>query len=437
MGFLESSLHETARVAGFISMSGSTSIEWTRNQDGSEGKSWNPGRGCSRISPGCDNCYAMKLAYRFKGEGLAYEGLATLRRGKPDWTGIVREMPDAIDAPLRWRKPQRVFVNSQTDLFHHGFSNEFIAAVFGVMAACPQHTFLTLTKRAERMREWFEWVGAPCSPGAGYPLTVQVLERHAQDAGVPVAISSIEWPLPNVHLGVSVESQEYADERIPDLLATPAAVHWISAEPLLGPLDLSRWIAPVSLCLRCSEEHNGVVSGVCPNCKTDSLITLWGEQQLQRARTRQRYGDDGPHDSEDGPQLSWVVPGGESGAGARPYDLAWPRSIIAQCRAAGVPVFHKQLGSRPMQARSPGMHEFTSYQHWVDKARTWMAWHGSSSACVDTKGRICRIGSDFMRARDEGTYPITILDPVDVSKKGGIPEEWDEDLRVREYPSSR
>lgn len=269
---------------------GDSSIEWTD-------KTWNPVRGCTRVSEGCRHCYAERVAARFSGPGQPYEGLVTSKlkvisddeqRIEARWTGDVRFIASALVEPLRWRKPQRVFVNSMSDLFHDGFSNEQIAAVFGVMAACPQHTFIVLTKRAGRMRAWFEWIASTprllCAAAA-----VIHIGRALEDGAAET------WPLPNVILGVSVENQAAADERISDLLATPAAVRCISAEPLLGPLDLS---AP------------------CP----------------PNARPFLRSPD----------RISWVIAGCESGAGARPCDIAWLRSLRDQCAAAAVPFFLKQ-----------------------------------------------------------------------------------------------
>jgi protein gp37 len=192
---------------------------------------------------------------------------------------------DRLDQPLRWTKPRKVFVNSMSDLFHEDVPDAFIDRVFAVMALAPQHTFQILTKRAERMREYMS--GRRTRRG---DRAVRPHERRAPR----IAKGSYSWPLPNVWLGVSVENQHFADERIPLLLQTPAAVRFISAEPLLGPVDLAHWL------------------------------------------------DDIPSGSR---RLDWVIVGGESGPGARPFDLAWARSIVQQCQAAGVPVFVKQLGA--------------------------------------------------------------------------------------------
>lgn len=208
-----------------------TPIEWTD-------ETWNPTDGCEVCSPGCANCYAMRFAGRFAKKGERYHGLVSIAKNKRAiWTGESRLDAGKLAKPLHWKKPRRIFVNSMSDLFYEGFTNEQIAAVFGVMAACPQHTFQVLTKRAKRMREWFEWAGR---------LNLDELQYTAIQAlrgtGAPLCSRGTTWPLPNVWIGVSVEDQERADERIPELLRTPAAVRFLSCEPLLGELDLSRWL---------------------------------------------------------------------------------------------------------------------------------------------------------------------------------------------------
>lgn len=251
-------------------------IEWTD-------ATWNPVRGCTRVSEGCRNCYAERVAARFSGPGMPYEGLAAMRAGEPRWTGELRVVETHLEDPLRWRNPRRVFVNSMSDLFHEKLHFEDIGRVFGVMAACPHHSFQILTKRPERMREF---------------VTITT--------GIP---GRPHWPLPNVWLGVSVENQPAADERIPELLATPAAVRFVSAEPLLGPIDF--------------DQENGLNAFGCGfeggwrNC---------------------------PENSPKCAGLDWVIVGGESGPGARPMHPRWARTIRDQCVAAGVPFFFKQWG---------------------------------------------------------------------------------------------
>jgi protein gp37 len=362
---------------------GVTSIEWTD-------RTWNPVRGCTRVSEGCRHCYAEAFAARnMPGHRSPTTGdpFAVRAHGAARWTGRVELIPSKLDEPLHWRKPLRVFVNSMSDLFHESLPDEAIAAVFGVMAAAPQHTFQILTKRADRLPRWFEWVNTqPCDPGTGggdrHPFGViswaatlegvagvSVRDLYERRGGGPAP-----WPLPNVWLGVSVEDQATADERIPLLLQTPAATRFVSYEPALGPVDFSAWIARVDHCIACGAEHLPQNPDRCPACAHEGcLISTWGDRQAQLHRDNER---DPSLPDHDGPALHWVIVGGESGPGARPFDVAWARSTVEQCKAAGVAVFVKQLGARPV--------EF-------------------------------------------GRIPLA-------DRKGGDPSEWPEDLRVREMP---
>lgn len=323
-------------------MADRSSIEWTD-------ATWNPVRGCSIVSPGCTNCYAMRQAHRTSGPGGAYRGLTMVTKGGPVWTGRVRMVPDLYDAPLHWRRPRRVFVNSMSDLFHEKIDLEHIAGLFGIMAMAQQHTFQILTKRPERAIEFFDWIANDadgqtmgCILHARELCGMRSWKYEPMDDGPP-------WPLPNVWLGVSVEDQKRADERIPLLLQAPAAVRWISAEPLLGPVDLSM--------------HLGMAAN------HEDLRGL----------------------------LNWVVVGGESGPGARSFDIAWARSLRDQCRAVGVPFFLKQLGRYPLSDR--------------DEGYPWAELHDDDGAPIGEWGL-------------DGT-----------SAKGSKPYEWPVDLRVREYPA--
>lgn len=249
-------------------MSTQTSIEWTDI-------TWNPVRGCSLVSAGCANCYAMKQAHRFSGAGKPYAGLTEFGPHGPRWTGKIQLVEDVLDAPLHWKKPRRIFVNSMSDLFHEDVPFRFIHEIFATILQTPHHVYQILTKRPARMREFIE----------------DYLRRR-EALGWANGFYSHVW------LGVSIEDQATADERIPILLQTPAAVRWVSAEPLLGPVDLDRYLA----------YHGRVLS----------------------------HGG-----------LDWVVVGGESRPGARPCDVGYIRNIVQQCLAAGVPCFVKQLGSQP------------------------------------------------------------------------------------------
>jgi protein gp37 len=258
-------------------------IEWTE-------ETWNPTTGCSQISPGCKHCYAKREWPRLS----ANPQLPIYHDRK--FEDVAFHMERLI-IPFEWKRPRRVFVNSMSDLFHENLSIASIARVFAVMALNPRHTFQVLTKRAARMQDAVTCIG----PKLMHVITDVCLTFRVTRP------EEIEWPLKNVWLGVSVENQKYADERIPLLLQTPAAVRWISAEPLLGSVEMPpSWLNP----------------------------------------TRQ---NDNP--------LAWVVAGGESGPGARPMHPDWARSLRDQCAKAGVPFFFKQWGEWYPMTRTDGVHE--------------------------------------------------------------------------------
>lgn len=268
-------------------MTTTTKIEWTD-------LTWGPVLGCAKVSPGCDRCFAIRTSHRcahLPGTSALYAGLTARPDGggPVDWTGTVRTVPERLHDPLRWRKPRRVFVNSQSDLFHDAVPSPFIAQVFTVMAATPQHTYQILTKRPGRMRAVLSNPGFRDDVANGVRSLADGLARLGPLTRIHGSFGPLpRWPLPNVHLGVSVEDQRWADVRVPVLLATPAAVRWVSAEPLLGPVDLSPWLADRS--------------------------------------------------------IGWVVTGGESGPGARPAPADWFRAVRDQCATAGMPYHHKQHG---------------------------------------------------------------------------------------------
>lgn len=283
-----------------------TSIEWTD-------ETWNPTRGCSRVSEGCRNCYAERIAARFNGTDIVdgqrklrtFAGFAIRGQDGPHWTGRVELIESKLQEPLHWRKPRRVFVNSMSDLFHENLPYPDILHIFQTMGKCPRHTFQILTKRSAKMRELlslFWWRNLGHSPAMGGDHWVKVIagEQRAGDQNF----------LPNVWLGVSVENQQTADERIPLLLQTPAALRFVSYEPALGQVDFTAL--------------NGRIGGT----RLDCLSGRWDD------------------DDSCGESVDWIIVGGESGPGARPFHLEWAREAIRQCKAAGVPVFVKQLGSR-------------------------------------------------------------------------------------------
>jgi protein gp37 len=254
-------------------MGDKTSIEWTD-------ATWNPVTGCTKVSQGCKNCYAERVFLR------AYHNhVVTDKNGFSRYREFtdVQTHPARLDQPLRWKKPRRIFVNSMSDLFHEDVPVDFIVRVFEVMSACPQHQFQVLTKR----------------PGRIGPIL------YGKEGGWYLGSGDL---LPNVWLGISAEDQATADERIPILFQTPAAVRFASLEPLLGPIDL----------FHVKEQTTGLTFNAVSKKEGIAFRTSG---------------------------LDWVIVGGESGPGARPCNVQWIRDIIAQCRAAGAPCFVKQLGA--------------------------------------------------------------------------------------------
>jgi len=244
------------------------------------------GHFCEHVSEGCRNCYAERLQKRFNNP---------IRYAAQDRKLVDIFLDETVlRQPLAWRKPRMIFVCSMTDLFGEWVPDEWIDRVCAVMALCPQHTFQVLTKRPERMREWYAREPQDLINAQAGTL------MHWDD------MPDAEWPLPNVWLGVSVEDQATADARIPLLLATPAAVRFVSYEPALGPVDF------------------------CHHAQPEGVVIDW------------LRGFDGGWPPI--PGLDWVIVGGESGPGARPMHPKWARSARDQCAAAGVPFFFKQWG---------------------------------------------------------------------------------------------
>lgn len=301
-------------------MGDKTGIQWTD-------ATWNPIVGCSIVSPACTNCYAMAQAARIQrmaaGAGReSYYDLTTKEvNGKPVWTGVLKQAPEHIlTLPLRWKKPRRIFVNSMSDLFHESVPDEWLDRVFAVMQRARRHTFQLLTKRPQRMREYLSKLSQiadgenPDWFGRGFCWPIGPKESRE------------EWPFKNICLGVTAEDQPRADERIPDLLATPAAVRFVSVEPMLGPINL-KFIRQPNM-------------GAGP---------FWLDAlDIERAGWFQDEAATQPMDDvlarDELPCLDWVICGGESGPGARPMHPDWARSLRDQCAAAGVPFFFKQWG---------------------------------------------------------------------------------------------
>lgn len=378
-----------------------SNIAWTD-------RTWNPVIGCTPVSPGCLNCYAATMARRLEAmgkndyrkvdrpdighdaEGPAPVSIAVRMNGRDVFTGSVRCLPDRLTYPLKWRKPCRIFVNSMSDLFHEAVPFWFIDHVFTVMAITPRHTYQVLTKRPERMAEYLT---DATLPGRIYRVLSDWLDQGEQgflgrswDEAHDVTGCRIngdptepEWnmPLPNVWLGTSVENQATAEERIPHLLRCPAAVRFLSVEPLLEWVELDGiWGYPGSA--DCAE--------------------------LERIRSR----------------IGWIIVGGESGPHARPCNVEWIRSIVGQCKAAGVPVFVKQLGENVEDRNDRGFE--AEVETWADGPNAGrptdpQAW----PTPLDVECEHCTYQGEEVRVR--------LCD-----RSGSDPAEWPEDLRVRQWP---
>lgn len=311
-------------------MADKTPIEWTD-------ATWNPVTGCSVVSPGCTNCYAMKLAGTRLRNMPSRKGLTNQTKAGPVWNGQLRFNEEFALQPLQWKRPRMIFVCAHGDLFAEGVPDEWIDRVFAVMALAPHHTFQVLTKRADRMRAY---VNSPdtirrvyhlfCDIAVEHRVNVTLIADPSHEAVAPPGLRVYlgQWPLKNVWKGVSAEDQKRADERLADLLATSAAVRWVSVEPMLGHIDLNiAWCGEDALSPECW--------GDCGWCKN-------GRPALHNCQ-RGRQSDEAIAKGRSG--LDWVVVGGESGTGARPMHPDWARSLRDQCKEADVPFFFKQWGT--------------------------------------------------------------------------------------------
>jgi protein gp37 len=342
-----------------------TSIEWTefswnpiRARRKSDGK---PGWYCQRISPGCTHCYAAAMN-RWRGNGADYTIPAL------DQVELYLD-EDALLEPLRWRKPRNIFVCSMTDLYADFVPELWLRAIYAVMALSRRHTYMVLTKRPQRRLEFLtrfetaaEWATylSEIDDADGYAIYFsEDGECAVANAinGVLVPECNVGWPLHNVREGTSICTQKEADELIPITLQTPAALRWLSMEPLLERVEISGWLRPSFRC-----------------CQSDGRPeTLRAVADIARAAYKQ----------EGGALIDWVVVGGESGPRARETDISALRSVVQQCQAATIPVFVKQMGRRAFSPPGEG------------SLKTFLP-------CFDARG--------------------------------GNPEDWPEDLRVRQFP---
>lgn len=353
---------------------GTTEIEWTA-------KSWNPVIGCSIVSEGCRNCYAAEVAATRLRNHPDYRGLAEFnRQDVAQFTGQVKFLPRKLFDPLRARKPSDWFVNSMSDLFHPTVRHSERAAILGVVAACRDSVFKVLTKRPVIARTFFRHLKDEATRGHVSPSTILVdyaLKYFTRAVGdlTPRIVNALSdklhaakkdpppFPLSNLWFGVSAEDQKTFDSRVEVMLeGVPAAVRWVSVEPMLGQIKAGEFLKEV--------EADEYPTG-------DGFL-----DDFQVVKNRAA--------------VDWIVCGGESGPGARPFDVHHARALKEECAEAGVPFFLKQVGKIP---------------------RTW----------VDESGRF-DAESEFNTA--DGLYYYRLAD-----EKGGDPAEWPEDMRVREYPN--
>ena len=334
-----------------------TGISWTDH-------TFNPWWGCAHASPGCDNCYAETFDNRL---GLEHWGPKAPRRhfGPKHWAAPVAWNLQAQRAGVR----ARVFCASMADVFEDRFDLEVARAkLFQLLEATPFLDWQLLTKR----------------PG-NVPRMV------------PAAWLAGGWPR-NAWIGTTVEDQRRADERIPLLLQAPAPVRFLSCEPLLERVDLSQWIKRIDHCGRCCEEHPPQGPDHCPACgEGGTLIATWGERQAEDYREGRRYDNGALGPDGDGPEIHWVIVGGESGCKARPFSIGWARSLRDQCAAAGVPYFFKQAGAYVLDDRR--------------NVGEWERLHTPTSLLVDGQLRV-----------------------FTADRAGADPAEWPEDLRGRQFP---
>ncbi|MDP4076198.1 phage Gp37/Gp68 family protein [Acidovorax sp. A1169] len=357
-------------------MSENSKIEWTDH-------TFNPWEGCQKVGPGCDHCYAETRNARFAG-GTAINwgpGAPRRRTSASNWELPKRWNAQADAFMAQHGRRQRVFCASLADVFDNAVDLLWREDLFALINATPNLDWLLLTKRI---------------------------------GNVPAMVSIIPGWLPdNVWLGATIVNQEEADRDIPKLLRVPARVRFLSMEPLLGPVNLRRWLQP-----HC-ERHPGQLAadGKCEVCEGRGIWDMPGAEQLQ--------------EHEKGairPGLDWVIAGGESGPGARPTLPQWPCYLRNQCTDARVPFLFKQWGEWHTQAYStstgePVFRQFTNFQEWVNKAQTWV----QGGICLDVHGRELRNGGDMARARDADGFPVTIMHKVGKKAAGRLLDgrTWD------------
>lgn len=371
-----------------------TSIQWAD-------RVWNPVVGCSKVSAGCQNCYAERMHRRLQSgldkTGKYSEPFSTVRLHEP-----------SLDIPLSWKNPKRIFVNSMSDLFHGDLSFNDVDEVMARIAVNQQHNYIILTKRPERMVEYFKDNGRADNPAWEYTEYYSGISSRVQEEDPPHAPSSYykrtgEYEdalqavcsslsscghLPNLWLGVSVEDQKTADERIPLLLETPAAVRFVSCEPLLGPVDLSGYLNLDKDC-EILELEEGDNSDICCGCNYE----------------------EGTYCNASERKLDWVIVGGESGPSARPMHPQWVRDIRDQCLSAEVPFHFKQWGE--WVAISKGCFRQEVFGIDID---TEIAY---TCADLSDKGKLFHLSTSGECAKETDSYDDPWFDIMDSS--GSVP----------------
>lgn len=357
-------------------------IEWTDD-------TWNVINGCTVISEGCTNCYAMQLAGTRLKDDRTRKGLTRISGGRPVWNGKVRLVEDILYKPITQTRPRMIFVAAHGDIFHENVPDTWIDRVFATMLLSPQHIFQVLTKRPDRMRQYMSDPWTPlrvaelaCEIWQKTSIKVALIAPGDDESKAPPGrrVYLGRWPLQNVWLGTSVENQAAAKARIPHLLATPAAVRWLSAEPLLGPLDLTVIPSrPFGLNL---VQHYGLTNSLtgkpiyCPIGLDENgyLTEFLGDTK----------------------RIDWIVVGGESGSRARPMHPDWARSLRDQCAAADVPFFFKQWGQFEVvydrDREDPDWRRCGDFQHRYPKGQWWnlaggTGFHGERVIYVNPVGK--------------------------------------------------
>jgi protein gp37 len=365
-----------------------TKIEWCD-------ATFNPWVGCTKVSAGCTNCYAERDMDIRRGFVKWGKGQPRRRTSPANWKLPLKwdrdfEHANAIskrhEHPLKYPRRPRVFCASLADVFDEGVSDAWRDDLFALIQRTTNLDWLLLTKRPERAKVYIEGGCTACfaqgsipvdGGGAACGACLEVKNGHGGIMREPIG------HLPHVWLGVSVEDQDTANKRIPILLQTPAAVRWVSYEPALGSVDFTRFLKP-TLVSRDGERLQH------PDPRVPDIGGTW------------EFG------------LDWIVVGGESGPKARPFDLAWARSTIEQCRAAGVSAFCKQLGRWPLiEAATGSGPEVLRRQSAIDAEWPAGTHFGNPTGQPALNGRVALLHD----------------------RKGADPAEWPADLRVREWPA--